>query len=94
MFYSEILFLTYSKLMKFIVIQRFVVKYLKCGILNVCFSEFEETLKQMKWPLVAMSIKAPPVQNAAEAKSKMELLFKQLLKLQLPYPLIKDTYVD
>ncbi|KAH3863718.1 RAD50-interacting protein 1-like [Dreissena polymorpha] len=68
-----------------------MVKYVKDttiywykNLKNKIASEFEETLKQMKWPLVAMSIKAPPVQNTAEAKTKMELLFKQLLKLQLP----------
>ncbi|XP_053393642.1 RAD50-interacting protein 1-like isoform X2 [Mercenaria mercenaria] len=51
---------------------------------NKIASEFEEVLKLLRWPLVAMTIKAPPVQNPAEVKSKMEQLFKQLLKLQLP----------
>lgn len=49
------------------------------------FSDFEEALKLLRWPLVAMTIKAPPAQNHAEVKAKMEQLFKQLLKLQLPY---------
>ena len=42
----------------------------------------------MKWPLVSLTIKSPAVPNPGEVKAKMEYLFKQLLKLQLPYPLL------
>ena len=52
------------------------------------FSEFEEVLKLLRWPIFAMTIKAPAVQNRAEVQAKMEQLFKQLLKLQLPYPFL------
>ncbi|WAQ97395.1 RINT1-like protein [Mya arenaria] len=47
-------------------------------------SEFEEVLKQLKWPLVGVSIKSPPTQNVKEARTRMDTLFTELLKLQLP----------
>ncbi|XP_041364407.1 RAD50-interacting protein 1-like [Gigantopelta aegis] len=50
---------------------------------NKIATEFEDVLKAMRWPLVATTIKAPPVTNAVEVKAKMECLFKQLLHLDL-----------
>ena len=50
------------------------------------FSDFEEVLKLLKWPQIALTLKSPSTQNPVEAKTKMEHLFKQLLKLHLPYP--------
>ncbi|KAL4240718.1 RAD50-interacting protein 1 [Mactra antiquata] len=58
---------------------------------NKIASDFEEVLKLLRWPLVAMTIKSPPVQNPAEVKAKMETLFKLLLKLQIPSKLQSEV---
>lgn len=58
---------------------------------NKIASEFEEVLKHLRWPMVATTIKAPAVQNPAEVKVRMEQLFKQLLKLQLPDSLTTEV---
>lgn len=50
------------------------------------FSEFEEVLKVMRWPTVPTTMKAPPVSNYSELKTRLQRLFKKLLHLQLPYP--------
>ncbi|KAL5016714.1 hypothetical protein ScPMuIL_006303 [Solemya velum] len=46
--------------------------------------EFEEVLKNMRWPFIATSIKELPTANLSELRSRMEILFKQLTNLQLP----------
>lgn len=56
--------------------------------LNIVTSDFEEVLKLMKWPQIALSLKSPTPQNPAETRAKMEQLFRQLLKLHLPYPFV------
>ncbi|KAK3090237.1 hypothetical protein FSP39_010285 [Pinctada imbricata] len=53
-------------------------------------SEFESVLKLVGWPLIATSIKSPPLQTA-EVKVKMETLFMQLLHLQLPERLYAEV---
>ncbi|XP_077980445.1 RAD50-interacting protein 1-like [Glandiceps talaboti] len=53
-------------------------------------SEFEEVLKGVRWPFIVSTIPATPVQNQSELITKMETLFGQLLKLQLPENLSSD----
>lgn len=65
---------------KCMVFQKFILFFL------LLKSDFEDVLKLMKWPQIAQSMKSPTPHNPAETKAKMEHLFKQLLKLHLPYP--------
>ncbi|XP_076459173.1 RAD50-interacting protein 1-like [Babylonia areolata] len=53
--------------------------------------EFEEVLKAMRWPMVATTMKAPPITNTTELKIRLGKLFKRLLHLQLPDSISLET---
>ncbi|XP_025106000.1 RAD50-interacting protein 1-like [Pomacea canaliculata] len=53
--------------------------------------EFEEVLKVMRWPTVPTTMKAPPVSNYSELKTRLQRLFKKLLHLQLPDSISVET---
>nr|XP_006814775.1 PREDICTED: RAD50-interacting protein 1-like [Saccoglossus kowalevskii] len=57
-------------------------------------SEFDEVLKILRWPFISSTVPGPPLPNHAELILKMETLFGQLLKLQLPYPCIRNFVYD
>eukprot|EP00058_Branchiostoma_floridae_P018135 XP_002603624.1 hypothetical protein BRAFLDRAFT_126930 [Branchiostoma floridae] len=52
-------------------------------------SEFEEVVKQLGWPFLGVSTHVPlqvPRPTHLELTFRLETLFEQLLKIQLPYP--------
>ncbi|ESP04039.1 hypothetical protein LOTGIDRAFT_212244 [Lottia gigantea] len=54
--------------------------------------EFEEVLKSMRWPVVTSTIQTPTPPNIGDIKKRMEIMFKQMLHLQLPYPFQNHNY--
>ena len=81
----------------------FPPQYFSCQpvilIFNISYSEFEEVLAALNWPFVSSAVPMPPPPaQQAELKERVEILFGQLVKLQLPYPLecpfvIKPSYL-
>ncbi|XP_070580995.1 RAD50-interacting protein 1-like isoform X1 [Ptychodera flava] len=53
-------------------------------------SEFDEVVRALGWPFITAVKPSTPSANQGELKQKMETLFSQLLKLQLPDNLSSD----
>ena len=64
---------------------------------STCFhsSEFDEVAKALGWPFVTTAIAMPPpASTQTELRNRLATLFGQLLKLQLPYPLLQTSLVN
>ena len=58
------------------------------------FSDFEDVLKAIKWPFVTVTLSKTPTINQAEKRNEMASLFKKLLRLNLPYPLLCGVWIE